>query len=368
LKAIKVILFSSIIWVLILEGGARIIRNYFGDSLDQAKVILRPDNQTGWRQKSNLSTRFINTDAVTNPEGLRSSLDNFTGNSLKVLVLGPSSTYGWGVDSDRTYTSLLKVKLSKLIGKRVEVINAGQIGFSTEQAKELITTKWFKALKPDLVIIAYGVNDIDRHRFYFQSTSQDHLEFAEDNLENKMFLQKLLNHSAFLSLGLKYSFKILAKFSCPSRISLVAKTRVSFEHFEENIKFLSAYYQAPVLLVDTGHTYLLDAAKENNEGLYEKALSEATSGNCQKSRELVRQARESETYRINRDLRAINSILLKISAEMGYPIVKASSLLKGKGALQKYFVDPIHPNQLGHKMLSMAIIEKLGKIFSINEK
>lgn len=80
----------------------------------------------------------------------------------------------------KTYAQRLEVELQKTEPTRV--INASIIGFSSDQGKRLALSL-IPLIRSSLVVFAYGINDIDRHRFYFQSNMSDDFEF--DNLPTR---------------------------------------------------------------------------------------------------------------------------------------------------------------------------------------
>ena len=74
----------------------------------------------------------------------------------RVLFLGPSFTFGWGSDFEETYPARIAAAL-RVPGRRVELINAGTPGQSTE-----LQLCWFAAegrrFRPDLVVLTtYGL-------------------------------------------------------------------------------------------------------------------------------------------------------------------------------------------------------------------
>ena len=72
--------------------------------------------------------------------------------SVKILAIGNSMTYGWGVEENRAWPHVLEDNLSRL-GCDVEVANLGQPGgYPATYAK--IAEKAIPVLKPDLVIVA----------------------------------------------------------------------------------------------------------------------------------------------------------------------------------------------------------------------
>lgn len=88
--------------------------------------------------------------AVAKPAGVR-----------RVLMLGDSFVYGYGVEDDEVVSALLEDRLNALDGgaPRWEVVNLAVSGFG--QAEELVTWQARgKAYSPDVVLLFYFENDI----------------------------------------------------------------------------------------------------------------------------------------------------------------------------------------------------------------
>src|SRR5205823_150809 len=83
----------------------------------------------------------------------------------RVLVLGDSVVFGWGVPFDDIFTSRLQVILSRDLARPVRVINTGITSYNTVQEYTYLKTEGL-LLQPDLVILVYVPNDIGvHHRF-----------------------------------------------------------------------------------------------------------------------------------------------------------------------------------------------------------
>lgn len=77
----------------------------------------------------------------------------------RVLVLGDSFAFGFGVEDDETFSALLQEELPVPAGfERVEVLNAGVAGWSTDHQWLFLATRGF-ALEPDLILLAMTEND-----------------------------------------------------------------------------------------------------------------------------------------------------------------------------------------------------------------
>src|SRR4030095_324180 len=102
--------------------------------------------------------------------GLREKeFDIDKGDKFRILCIGDSWTYGWGVNVQDTYPQQLENYL-RTKGKNVEVINGGKAGGYTkiyaQQMKRLIP-----ALKPDLVLVGILQGD-DLAQLYEMDSSE----------------------------------------------------------------------------------------------------------------------------------------------------------------------------------------------------
>ncbi|MCK5506691.1 MAG: hypothetical protein KAJ10_16115 [Thermodesulfovibrionia bacterium] len=95
---------------------------------------------------------------VFNSDGLRRTT-NFPlkhDGILRVMVLGDSLTYGYGVSKEDTYTSIIQRELKN--NYKVEILNLGRCGFQSSDILK-ITNKYLTVLNPDLVIYGVCQND-----------------------------------------------------------------------------------------------------------------------------------------------------------------------------------------------------------------
>lgn len=86
-----------------------------------------------------------------------------TADSLRILVIGDSFTFGWGVEGHQTYASQLQQRLSKRAPARsIAVINAGfAAGYSPDTYYVYLKREGL-ALGPDVIVVGLFVgNDLD---------------------------------------------------------------------------------------------------------------------------------------------------------------------------------------------------------------
>lgn len=95
---------------------------------------------------------------------------------FRIIVIGDSIAEGVYIDSKRhTFPSLLQKRLDP-DAATVEIINFGVAGYDTEQEAEMLRVRGL-AMKPDLVIVAYCLND----RFHVDGGILEELHRAERN-------------------------------------------------------------------------------------------------------------------------------------------------------------------------------------------
>jgi hypothetical protein len=77
----------------------------------------------------------------------------------RVLVLGDSYAFGWGVDDAQPFPQRTEALLRER-GIAAEVINAGVPGYNTEQ-EALLLAELMPSYAPDMVVLAYVMNDAE---------------------------------------------------------------------------------------------------------------------------------------------------------------------------------------------------------------
>jgi len=124
--------------------------------------IYEPDPLVYWRLKPNQNcyTKIDHKPVHINAHGTRGA--DFTvpkpPNTIRILSLGDSRTFGWGLSDSETYSARLQERLQEDLGtsEKVEVINAGVNAWSYPQMNVFFRDRallW----QPDVVILA-GAN------------------------------------------------------------------------------------------------------------------------------------------------------------------------------------------------------------------
>ncbi|MBN2385153.1 hypothetical protein JXQ70_19945 [bacterium] len=126
-----------------------------------------------YKMKPNMDTRIVNYfnqlerergisfEVKSNSQGFRSReyKRKKDENVFRVVALGDSSTFGWGVDTEYMFTSVLEDRLNEVeSGLDYEVLNFGMPGYSSEHGLEVFKHV-VDGLEPDLVLVSFGAND-----------------------------------------------------------------------------------------------------------------------------------------------------------------------------------------------------------------
>ncbi|MBI1381708.1 MAG: hypothetical protein GC161_11555 [Planctomycetaceae bacterium] len=126
-----------------------------------------------FRQRPGLDLDLGSHRLSTNALGLRGpeiALPKPTGH-YRVLMIGDSVVYGWGVDDADTFVRRLEVEWNGRGDWRTyEIINAGHLVYDTVQQLALLR-ELGPVVQPDFVVLVYVVNDVEPTR----DLVEDHL-------------------------------------------------------------------------------------------------------------------------------------------------------------------------------------------------
>ena len=176
-KKIVFSLITVLLVVLLLEGASRVFvtlqpnersdrhRTRIIDVLGfpELNEIFQPDNNCFWALRPNLdrhvlSGRIVSSGplhfAVSTDAKRRRMMPVVRSAQHRILCLGDSCTFGFGVNDDQTYPALLQRRLPG-----VQVINAAVPGYTAYQDR--VCLEKLAARPPDVVVVAFGFNDAE---------------------------------------------------------------------------------------------------------------------------------------------------------------------------------------------------------------
>ena len=180
------------------------------------------------------------------PEGAGGPLKG--SNEIRVLTVGDSSVYGWGVPSGQTYQELLEKLLSEHDPARsFEVINAGVPGYSSEQTLRLLEEVGW-SYQPDVLVISSLFSDANFDHF------QDREALALTNPNPKGLSKTLQGSRSYCAMYMAVQRSKAKRGQQPNRVLMPGTprdarwvtdpqrfgvhSRVPLTHFEENIRIM----------------------------------------------------------------------------------------------------------------------------------
>lgn len=208
-------LLVTVVSLLFFEAGLRIFwrppPKFMAAHLTGTRLFLS-DKDLGWRMAPNFRSDFDwywgETSTIrTNSSGFR-DVEHARERSEgvpRVVVLGDSHAFGYGVQADEMFTSVLRTLLPG-----VEILNLAETGYNTRQCRALFVEHG-AAFLPDVVVLAFTQNDVghqvipsilavtapkDRDSALIQSSYL--LQFLRERVNSSRSLARL-----FVSLGIK---------------------------------------------------------------------------------------------------------------------------------------------------------------------
>jgi lysophospholipase L1-like esterase len=139
----------------------------------------RPDGRLGFSLRPGVRVRHVDRDfsvtVAVNGFGMRGPERGASkpAGTARILLLGDSFAFGWGVDQEEAFGARLERLLTERVGP-VEVLSAAVPGWSTDQHFVYLRTRGL-ALRPDLILLATSENDLT-------DLSLNRLTLADDRL------------------------------------------------------------------------------------------------------------------------------------------------------------------------------------------
>ena len=146
--------------------------------------IIRPavDSEIVYELIPNVSTIFKHQELHVNAAGFRGPecSPSKPPRTVRILGIGDSVMFGWGVAEDKTYLALLAARLNVRYPEvNWEVVNTAVPGYNTAMEAAVLESKGL-AYDPDIVIVGYVPNDLGLPNFLLPevdawSLSKSHL-------------------------------------------------------------------------------------------------------------------------------------------------------------------------------------------------
>ena len=139
---------------------------------------VTPNPEIGHEHVPGARFRAMGVDVAINEHGMRDGpikMSRAPG-TFRILMMGDSLTFGWGVPVEDTVSERLERALNAARVK-TEVLNTGIGNTNTTMQVAAFLKRWH-AFKPDLIILNYFINDAEKTPVYGRSTLLDRNSYA----------------------------------------------------------------------------------------------------------------------------------------------------------------------------------------------
>ncbi|MBI1883166.1 MAG: SGNH/GDSL hydrolase family protein [Chlamydiae bacterium] len=198
---------------------------WIGRHTDTMFKIMTYDENLGWRMKRNLNTTIDLVDKENIP--IRSNSEGFwdkdfvlekPSGELRVVFLGDSFTWGYGVQEEERFSSILARKHPEW-----DILNFGMPGYGTDQAY-LVWKMIAARYRPDIVVLTIYKNDFfdnvsvvndGRQKPYFEFGKNEVLTLKnvpvnpETLWQNSIYNQIALPYTSFYGWSIEKRSRIL---------------------------------------------------------------------------------------------------------------------------------------------------------------
>jgi len=145
-----------------------VVRPAPGEEVKLGNMIVLSDNPNiMYEFQPDLFVRFIDQPVTINADGFRGEriAKEKPEGTVRIVGLGDSQMFGWGVKDDETYLAILSALLNEHVGACTwEIVNTAVPGYNTVMELETLKVKGL-AYEPDFVVVGFIPNDLNLPQF-----------------------------------------------------------------------------------------------------------------------------------------------------------------------------------------------------------
>jgi len=343
-RAFKLVAFSltpTLLLLLLAEVGLRLTgldaASGTGSGLAEEQFgITRADPDLFWSLRPNLARSYRGHLLRTNGLGLRGPEPGpKLPGERRILLLGESTTFGFGVDEEDTYAARLRTLLDAQPG-RFSVVNAGVPAYTLFQSTIYLKQRGL-ALAPDVVAIYHLANDFLPTTYRDSAHSQLGTSRSDAELYafyRSLWIDRLVRYSAIFRAG----SQAWARWRTAQAQREIAGDPT---HPREQILWTPAHFP---------HAYPVRVRPEERRELLAMLLALSREHDF----ELV------IIHPVYRDVPGHDELLVDFSREHGLALVDGPAVFDASGIPRELlFSDALHPVPRGHRLLARALYDSL---------
>ena len=382
--------------------GIITMRDDFRVSNDNEYIMF--SKELGWERRPHFSGRLTGVYLPPEPGQHIRHFDEhglFTNDTeqvanrkeLQVVTLGDSSTFGWGVPPQATFSELLESRLPN-----ASVINLGLNGYSSYQGYRILD-KYAPLIRPNVVIVAFNRNDrryvlmedsVDSDAVFSRGPHPQELRQVTEKTRQKLYLFKLVR-AVIAKLGVPTA---AATSPPPAVVEDVRKlpVRVSPEHYRTNltniIRLAETWNATVIFLVLNDNPAYTEHLRRGIElfqrSHYDKAARElqialnlqdpftevarkylATAyeqlGADDEARRIARLENPHPAGKVLYTDTEYNDIMRSVAKQYGVKVVEAGQLLDEDASV---YQDSVHPDARGHRQIAELLYQAVNEVLS----
>jgi len=157
------LIFSLVFAGILGEGILRIVEHPLSKPFVDTTTWQEPSDSLGFTMAHNFEgIGPVSSWVKTNSQGVRDDVEHpwvKDSGTIRILGIGDSFTFGWGVSLEETFLKKLEHTLKKMTGVEIETINAGVPKWDLNHYYVYLRNIGIR-YSPDIIVLTYFFNDI----------------------------------------------------------------------------------------------------------------------------------------------------------------------------------------------------------------
>jgi len=244
----------------------------------------------------------------------------------RIMALGDSSVYGFGVEDDEVFTA----RMDQALGESVQVINSAVPGYSTYQTINLLQIRSL-SLQPDLLLVGCIWSDNNFDSFVDRELLAAYSSFRNSQART---VHDALSHSSLYTI-LDYKLRVLRTFPEDRRVGWmigrgekIGERRVPIQEYARNLETIVELAHA----IGSEVAFMVLPNREDLVTVYESGAA-------------------WDPYR---------QVMRDTAARHGAPVVELPSLfLETELGGDALFLDEMHPTAQGHALWADTMLQTI---------
>ena len=134
----------------------------------QSDLLFIEDKILDYKLKPNFSGMYSGMQVKINSEGMRGDEQNYNDEENKILIVGDSVSFGFGVELQDTYSYKIQEYINTFYKNKTAILNSSVPGYDISQYRKYLEINVEK-IRPNLILLCITLNDINE----FQGTGSE---------------------------------------------------------------------------------------------------------------------------------------------------------------------------------------------------